>query len=256
VAYRNSKKEFDRAQLLLAKKHISESDFDNMQKNFEEDELRYNLAKEKMSLLESGRTKIANQPVESMVKSPIVGTILQLNVGRGDPVVPLTSYQAGTELITLAKMDNLIFKGTVDEIDVGKLNEGMAVTVKIGALPDEKVEGILYKISPKARKEDNTILFDVWIKITHQGGKALRAGYSANAEVVINQKDSILVVPERLVHYEGDSVYVEVMDDTTNEDTIKKKYIKTGLSDGLNIEVVEGLAESTFVVERPPKEIE
>ncbi|MCP4634618.1 MAG: efflux RND transporter periplasmic adaptor subunit [candidate division Zixibacteria bacterium] len=256
VVYRNSKKEFDRAQLLLAKKHISESDFDNSQRDYEESELRYKLAKEKLSLLQSGRSNIGNNKTESVIKSPITGTILALNVDRGDPVVPLTSYQAGTELITLAKMDDLVFKGTVDEIDVGKLEEGMTVQIKIGALPDEKIEGLLYKISPKARKEDNTILFDVWIKIIQTGDKMLRAGYSANAEVVINKKEDILVVPERLVHYEGDSTYVEIWPDTTNEETIEKTYIKTGLSDGLNVEVTEGLKDSILVVERPPKEIE
>ncbi|MBD3168028.1 MAG: efflux RND transporter periplasmic adaptor subunit [candidate division Zixibacteria bacterium] len=256
VAYDNSKKEFERAQLLLAKDHISESDFDNKKRDYEETELRYKLAKEKLSLLENGRANLGNKNTESVIRAPITGTILDLNVDRGDPVVPLTSYQAGTELLNMAKMDDLIFKGTVDEIDVGKLEEGMIVTIKVGALPDEKVEGVLYKISPKARKEDNTILFDVWIKITRAGEKMLRAGYSANAEVVINKKDDILVVPERLVHYEDDSTYVEVMKDTTNEESIEKVFIKTGLSDGLNVEILEGLAENTLVVERPPKEIE
>ncbi len=256
VTYRNAQKEFDRAQLLLAKEHISESDFDTKQRSYEEAELRYQLAKEKLSLLESGRTKIADRNVESVIKAPISGTILQLDVDNGDPVVPLTSYQAGTVLATIARMDDLVFKGTVDEIDVGKLEEGMEVTIKVGALPNEKIDGILYRISPKARKEDNTILFDVWIKITGESEKTLRAGYSANAEVVINQKDSILVVPERLVHYEGDSTYVEIMPDTTNKEKIDTVYIETGLSDGLNVEIVEGLVESTLVVERPPKEIE
>ena len=255
VAYNNTKKEFDRAQLLLAKQHISESEFDNTQKNYEESGLRYKLAKEKLSLLENGRADVADKQMESMVKSPITGTILDLRVNRGDPVVPLTSYQAGTELLTMARMDDLIFKGTVDEIDVGKLEEGMTVTIKVGALPGEKVEGLLYKISPKARKEDNTIFFDVWIKITKTGEKVLRAGYSANAEVVINKKEGILIVPERLVHYEGDSAYVEIMADTTKKESIDTVYVKTGLSDGLNIEIAQGLAESTFVIERPPKEI-
>lgn len=256
VAYKNSKKEFERAQLLMAKNHISEADFDNAQRDYEESELRYNLAKEKLSLLESGRANLGNKRTESVIKSPIDGTVLNLAVDRGDPVVPLTSYQAGTELLSMARMDDLIFKGTVDEIDVGKLEEGMIATIKIGALPDEKIEGMLYKISPKARKEDNTILFDVWIKITKAGEKMLRAGYSANAEVVINKKEDIMVVPERLLHFKDDSTFVEVMKDSTDKDAIDTIYVKTGLSDGLNIEIEEGLQESTLVVERPPKEIE
>ena len=255
VAYQNMEKEFKRSQLLLAQKHISESEFDNIQKNYEQAKFQLNLAEEKLSLLQSGKTKIAGRSIESIIKSPIGGIILQLNVDKGDPVIPLSQYQGGTELAIIANMDDLIFKGTVDEIDVGKLYEGMPAIIKIGALPGKKIEGLLYKISPKARKKENTILFDVWIKITEYGKINLRAGYSANAEIVINKKEDILTIPERLVHYEGDSTYVEVMPDTTDENSIEKKYIKTGLSDGLSVEVKGGLKEGALVVERPPKEI-
>jgi len=166
--------------------------------------------------------------------------------------VPLTSYQAGTELMTLAYMENLMFKGTVDEIDVGKLEEGMETIIKIGALPGEEVKGVLDKISPKAKKEENATLFDVEIKITQAGEKTLRAGYSANADIIINQKKDVLVIPERLIEFKGDTTYVEIKN---SNGEITKKEIKTGLSDGINIEVKEGLEEGDEVVERPPKEI-
>jgi HlyD family secretion protein len=150
-------------------------------------------------------------------------------------------------------MDELIFKGTVDEIDVGKLEEGMNCDLKVGALPGEKLKGILAKISPKAKKHDNTTLFDLEIQITDAGKKILRAGYSANADIIISKKDSILVIPERLVTFFADTARVEVQD---SSGTIEFKDITVGLSDGLNIEVVEGLALGDKVVERPPKEIE
>jgi len=154
----------------------------------------------------------------------------------------------------MAPMEKLIFKGTVDEIDVGKLTEGMPVDLKIGALPNEKLAGTLSKISPKAKKEDNTTMFDLEVEITHAGSKALRAGYSANAEVIISKKDSILMVPERLVTFQGDSAKVEVQDSASGK--IVFKNIEVGLSDGLNIEVKNGLSLGEKVVERPPKEIE
>jgi len=252
VDYDNAKSEYQRAKELSVQNLISQQDYDQKSKRYKETKLRMDLATEKLSLIEEGKTQIADKKIESVITSPITGTVLQRRVEEGDPIVPLTSYQAGTELMTLAYMENLIFKGTVDEIDVGKLEEGMQVLIKIGALPGEEIKGVLDKISPKAKKEENATLFDVEIKITQTGEKMLRAGYSANAEIIINQKKDVLVIPERLIEFKGDSTFVEVKNP---QGEITKKEIKTGLSDGINIEVKEGLEEGDEVVERPPKEI-
>ncbi len=254
VAYDHAKKDFDRANDLLAKKHISDEDFEDARQRLDEMDLRLKLSEEKLSLIESGKINIADRSIESVIRSPITGTVLARHVNEGDPVVPLTSFQDGTELLTLASMERLIFKGTVDEIDVGKLAERMPVNIKVGALPEAVVKGTLYKISPKARKEDNTVLFDVEIQLTEvQDSIALRAGYSANAEIVINKKDSVLVVPERLVTFRSDSSFVEIPDELGEP---KEIAIETGLSDGLQVEVIAGLEAGDSVIERPPKEIE
>jgi HlyD family secretion protein len=141
----------------------------------------------------------------------------------------------------------------VDEIDVGKLAEGMEAEIKIGALPKAEVKGTLYKISPKARKEDNTTLFDVEIVLTEMGEELLRAGYSATAEVVITRKDSVLTLPERLVTFRNDSAFVELLNELGEP---AESLITTGLSDGLKVEIVDGLDDSVQVVQRPPREIE
>lgn len=252
VNYENLRKEYGRTEELLQKKLISQQEFDQIFRNFREAELRLQLSQEKFSLIDKGKTSIANRKIESVIKSPIAGTVLERKVNVGDPVVPLTSYQAGTELFTLANMNDLIFRGTVDEIDVGKLKEGMPADLKIGALPNDTIQGMLYKISPKAKLQENTTLFDVEIKITKTGVKMLRAGYSANADLIIQKKEDILVIPERVVEFKEDSAFVEVKEPSGE---ITKKTIKTGLSDGLNIEVTEGLKEGDLLVERPPKEI-
>lgn len=252
VSYENLRKEYERTEELLQKKLISQQEFDRIFRNFREAELRLQLSQEKFSLIDKGKTSIANRKIESVIKSPIAGTVLERKVNVGDPVVPLTSYQAGTELFTLANMSDLIFRGTVDEIDVGKLKEGMPADLKIGALPNNTIEGMLYKISPKAKLQENTTLFDVEIKITKTGLETLRAGYSANADIIIQKKEDILVVPERVVEFKEDTAFVEVKEPNGE---IVKKTIKTGLSDGLNIEVMEGLKEGDLLVERPPKEI-
>lgn len=253
VTFDQTAREHDRAKQLRDKQLISRQEFESSLATYEEAELRLKLSQEKLALIESGSTEIADRTIDNIIKSPITGTVLSLLVEEGDPVVPLTSYQAGTELATLAKMDDLIFKGTVDEIDVGKLKEGMPVDVEIGALPNEKLAGTLEKISPKARKADGATLFDVEIVFSDITRDFLRAGYSANADVIINKAEDILLVPERLVTFADSVPSVEVRDTLGN---VEKRKIQTGLSDGINIQVIAGLNEGEMIVERPPKEIQ
>lgn len=253
VAYDNAKRELDRSSSLRDKQLVSHQEWEAKQASFDEAALRLKLAKEKLSLIESGRTEIADLKVDNTIRSSVNGTVLSRLVEEGDPVVPLTSYQAGTELMTLAYMEDLIFKGTVDEIDVGKLAVGQPVEIKVGAIPNDTIHGVLDKISPKAHKEEGSTLFDIEIRLTEVGSSFLRAGYSANANIIISRKDSILLLPERLVRIEDTASLVEIRDSLG---AIVSLPVKTGLSDGINIEIVEGLNEGDSVVERPPKEIE
>lgn len=252
VSYANAEREFERTKSMRDKQLISFQEFDKMKASFDDAELRLKLAEEKLSLIESGRTQIAGLQVDNTIRSPINGQVLERLVEQGDPVVPLTSYQEGTALMTLAHMEKLIFKGNVDEIDVGKLRAGMTVDIEIGALPNQKLKGTLLRISPKAHKEEGAILFEVEIELGDLGDKPLRAGYSANADIIIKSKDSIIVVPERLVKIQDSVSTVEVMDSIGAIDTVT---ITTGLSDGINIEVMTGLDTGQLLVERPPKEI-
>ena len=252
VAFDNANREFQRTKTLRDKQLISHQEYDSKLAIYDEAELRLKLAGEKLSLISSGQTTIADRQMDNIIKAPISGTVLSRLVEEGDPVVPLTSYQAGTELMTLARMDNLVFKGNVDEIDVGKLYEGMPCEIEIGAIPNEKIEGVLKRISPKAHKEEGSTLFEVEIIIKDAGDLVLRAGYSANADVIITKKEEILLIPERLITIEDSTSSVEIQDTLG---VITTRVITTGLSDGINIEVVEGIAEGELLVERPPKEI-
>ncbi|MFH1891938.1 MAG: efflux RND transporter periplasmic adaptor subunit [Candidatus Zixiibacteriota bacterium] len=253
VSFENAERNYNRVKGLFEKNLVSESDLDDAQNTYEQAAVQINSAKEKLSLIEKGKTQIAGRMVENVIRSPITGMILQRNVEEGDPVVPLTSYQSGTELMTLAQMDDLIFRGTVDEIDVGKLKQDMEVQLQIGAIPKDTIHGILRRISPKARKQDNTTVFDVEVTITSTTESVLRAGYSANAEVIVAQKDSVLVVPERLVTFTDDSTFVDIQDSTGG---VVQHPVEVGLSDGINIEIVSGLEEGQEIVEKPPKTIE
>lgn len=193
---------------------------------------------------------------ESIIRAPAAGTVLTRLVNEGDPIVPLTSYQPGTEMATIADMSDLIFKGTVDEIDVGKLSVDMQARIKVGALPSDVVTGRVARIAPQAQQKEGATLFDVEIELDPGQKITLRAGYSANADVIIREKKDVLTLPERLVTFEdgGKKTFVEVPGADPKAEP-KKVEVKTGISDGLNVEIVSGLKKGDKVVERPPREI-
>jgi HlyD family secretion protein len=246
------KKEMDRSKELQLKGLISDQDYENLIRQYDEANLKHQMAKERLDLIEKGKVRIANTDIESVVTSPLSGFILEKSVNLGDPVVPLTSYQPGTALMRMADMNDLIFKGTVDEIDVGKIKEGLPCELQVGAIPGEAIGGHVILISLKAKKEDNTTVFPVEIKIDRIENTVLRAGYSANAHIIIAQRDSVLSIPERVVTFRNDSAFVELR---AGPEKTEERYIKTGLSDAIQIEILEGLEDGQEVLEKEVKEI-
>ncbi len=230
---------------------VSKSEMEAIEGTFREAELRFKTSAERLELLEKGRIRMANRDINSLINSPISGIVLSQSVFQGDPVVPLTNFQPGTELCSLADMASLLFKGTVDEIDVGKIADGMAAEIQIGALPDARIPGRVDRIFPKAKKEGNATLFDIWILIDPAAGTTLRAGFSATASIQIRESKQVVLIPERLILFEDGKKFVEIPDGEAS----KKVEVRTGLSDGLNIEILDGLKEGDMVVERPPREI-
>jgi HlyD family secretion protein len=137
-------------------------------------------------------------------------------------------------------MNDIIFEGKVDETEVGKIKEGMPIELEIGAIDKEKFDAILEYISPKGVEENGAIQFEIKANVHLKKGQFIRAGYSANANIVLDRKDSVLVIPEGMLKFEDDSSYVEVLT-AEEEQQFEKRYVKTGLSDGINIEITEGL---------------
>ncbi|MBP3191132.1 efflux RND transporter periplasmic adaptor subunit [Natronogracilivirga saccharolytica] len=252
-ALENLQREMFRTEKLRERDMVSDHDYQELQQRKRDAEIDLQLNRERLELLESGRIMIGETLIESVIKAPANGFILEKSVDIGDPIVPLTSYQAGTVLMSLACMEDLIFKGTVDEIDVGKMEEGMAADIRIGALPDAKVKGELSKISLKAVKRDNSTVFPVEIRITDPGGYNLRAGYSANANVIIDHREDVLTVPERIVTYNDDKTTVYVPG--RGEGGREEREIRVGLSDAINVEVIEGLEEGETVLEKPVRNL-
>jgi len=258
ASYQKAQADLRRGQVLHERGLLAKGDLDALHEVFELAEVALEQARDNRELTRSGKVSGSVTEVERIIRATASGTVLSRAVNAGDPVVPLTSYQPGTELASIADMRDLIFKGTVDEIDVGKIRAGMSCRIKVGALPDDPVTGWLSRIAPQAQKSEGATLFDVEIELDPDQPVVLRAGYSANADIIIREKDGILLMPERLVLFEGEGeealTFAEIPSDLPEADP-EKVPIEVGLSDGLNVEVVEGLKQGDKVVQRPPREI-
>ena len=243
-----------RVERLYERGMVSEADFENAGQAFQQAVLSRKMAEEELAILDKGKAVVAGRSVESVIVSPVAGHVLKRHVDTGDPVVPLTSYQPGTELMTIADMDDLLMVGTADEIDVGKIREGMPVEIKVGAFPDRPVSGTLLRVSLKSHKKDNATVFDVEVSdLSAPDGVQLRAGYSANADIIIKRAVDVSIIPERVVEFRGDSTFVRLPSQNGAEP--EERPIVLGMSDGINTEVVGGLQVGDRVLEKKTKEI-
>jgi HlyD family secretion protein len=256
ASYDRAKADFERSQELSRNGVLPKSDLDVKREAFELAKVALAKAEQQRDLTRNGRVETETVRMESIIRAPAAGTILTRAVNPGDPVVPLTSYQPGTELAAIADMSDLIFKGTVDEIDVGKLHVDLPARIKVGALPTDVVTGKVARIAPQAQQKEGATLFDVEIELDRGTHATLRAGYSANADLIIREKKDVLTIPERVVIFEdgGKKTFVELPPAKPKEQP-KKTAVKLGISDGLNVEVAEGLSQGAKVLERPPKKL-
>jgi HlyD family secretion protein len=252
ASFRKAEGDYQRSLQLSKSGVLPKSDVEAKKESYDLAHVALTKAEQNRDLTRKGRLTVSG--TESIIRAPAAGTILTRTVNPGDPIVPLTSYQPGTEMATIADMRDLIFKGTVDEIDVGKLSVGMTTRIKVGALPTDVVTGRVSRIAPQAQQKEGATLFDVEVELD-PSKITLRAGYSANADVIIREKKDVLVIPERLVTFADGGKKATVEIPGTDPKSPKKVDIKTGISDGLNVEVVSGLTKGQKLVERPPKEI-
>lgn len=201
-----------------------------------------NSAISNLRLLKEGVDQNSKQ-VANVVNSPVAGMVLDVPLEEGTSVIERNNFNEGTTIATVADMNTLIFEGQVDEADVGSIEEGMPILLKIGAIPDQEYDAILEYISPKGVKEEGTVKFEVKAAVKQTGDRFLRAGYSANGDIIIHKKDNILAIKERDIIYDGDDTYVEVK----KGDEFDRKKVETGISDGLNTEITSGL-DTTMLV--------
>jgi HlyD family secretion protein len=240
IALANAKRNYDRNKKLLDQSVIAKTDFEKYEYDYTSAQEELKSAENNLELIKEGQTKNSGSTTNTLIRSTINGMVLDIPVEIGNSVIESNTFNDGTTVAVIADMGEMIFEGKVDESEVGKIQEGMDLILTIGAINDAKFHATLEYISPKGKEENGAIQFEIKAAVDLIDSIFVRAGYSANADIVLDKRDSVLAVSESLIKFENDSAYVET---ETGPQTFEKKYIKTGLSDGINIEVLSGLTK-------------
>lgn len=268
VSYENAKREEERQRGLLEEGVISQqeynrfkvdldlrkAEYENTQvaagNNLRQLETALDIAKQEyqaainnLQLLREGAARSSRQ-VANIVTSTIDGMVLDVPVEEGTSVIERNNFNEGTSIAIVADMNSLIFEGKVDEADVGKLREGMPLELTVGAIENTKFDATLEFISPKGVDEEGTVKFEVRAAIKPSKEIFLRAGYSANADIILDRRQNVIAIKERDVIFEDDTTYIEVK---TGDRQFQKKPVKLGLSDGILVEVVSGVDTTSQV---------
>lgn len=239
IVLNNAKIEFDRNRDLFEKGIISRQQFQNV-------ELQYNQALQSVSNAESDLEIIRSgsaggaASANTNIRATVPGTILEIPVEEGFQVIASNSFNAGTTIATIADMKKMIFEGKVDEAEVGKLRVGMPLEVNLGAIEDQSLDAELKFIAPKGNEEQGAVQFIIEADLFLNDSIFIRAGYSANASLVLERKDSIMAISEALLQFdrETEKPYVQVL---IGEQEFERRDVEIGISDGVNVEVLSGI---------------
>jgi len=240
INLQNASEEFERQKKLYADKLISISEYNKYQLAYKLQREAMQSAENNLLLIREGATRKSDL-VSNMIRATVDGMILDVPNKEGAFIVESSTFGAGTTVATLADMTDMIFEGMVDEAEVGKIREGMELVLDVGALEGEPFTAELEYISPKGVEDQGTIKFEIRAAVTLSDKLFLRANYSANADIVLEKKENVLAINERDLIFEDEKHFVEV---EVAPQTFEKRQIETGLSDGLNIEVISGLSKT------------
>ena len=239
----NAKRDYERQRVLFQEKLISELDFNRF-------ELQYHLAEEavkasenNVALIRDGASKKSGK-VSNEVQATVSGVLLDVPVKEGGFVIQSNTFNEGTTIASIANMEDMIFEGRVDESEVGKLKEGMPLELRVGAIGDPRFMAHLEYIAPKGFEDQGTIKFEIRAAVNLSEDTFLRAGYSANADIVLERRDNVLAINEANLIVDGNKTFVEV---ETGPQKFVRREVVVGLSDGINIEIVSGLDQNESI---------
>lgn len=239
IILNNAKIEFDRNKLLYEKEIISKQDFQNASLNFDRASQDLANAKSDLEVIllgSAGGSSTAN----TNIRATVAGTVLEIPVEAGDQVVESNTFNAGTTIATIADLNKMIFEGKIDESEVEKLKIEMPLVINLGAIQNKDFDAKLKFIAPKGNEEQGTVKFKIEADVFLDNSINVRAGYSANASLVLEKKDSVMVISEALLQFDksDEEAFVEI---EKSDQKFKRIKIETGISDGINIEILSGL---------------
>ena len=241
LTYNNSQTVFDRNKILFEKGVISRQDFENSELNLNQSKENYEQAKDDYKIIKQGSLS-GGSSANTTIVAQIPGTILEIPVREGDQVIQSNNFNAGTTIATVADMSKMIFEGKVDESEVGKLEEGKQITVVLGAIIEKEFPAVLTFVAPKGIEQNGAVQFTIKADVDINSSTRIRAGYSANAEIELESKDSILVIKEALLQFNRitEKPFIELL---KQDGRFQVKNVEIGISDGINVEIIEGLEE-------------
>jgi HlyD family secretion protein len=252
IQYKNAKIDYDRNKKLYKDGVIALAEFQQYELVYENAKEELETAEDNLELIKEGVTKRSGSATNTIILATIDGMVLDVPVEVGNSVIESNTFNEGTTIASVADMGEMIFEGKIDESEVGKIKEGMDLILTIGALENEVFNAELEYISPKGVEENGAIQFEIKAAINLKVDVFIRAGYSANADIVLDKKDSVLSIPESLITFERGKKYLEI---ETGEQEFEKREVETGLSDGIFIEIVNGLNQDEKI-KNPNKTIE
>lgn len=238
ISFDNAQSQLQRYQQLFDQKLMNETEFNQFKVGFDLKRQELETAQSNRELVKEGASKRTGK-ASNLVMSTVSGTVLDVPIKEGASVIEANNFNEGTTIASIADMGDMIFQGRVDESEVGKLSEGMPVSITVGALGEQKLEGKLEYIAPKGKEKEGTIEFEVRAAVKLKQGALLRANYSANADIILDSKPGVMALEENVVIFDKGKTFVEV---ETAAQTFSRREVKLGLSDGINVEVVSGVA--------------
>lgn len=243
ISLEQAQRDFDRMKNLYEQKLVSAEDYekaDVARKQAEEEKLA---ADDNLEIVKEGISKSNASLSSTFIRSTITGLILDVPVKVGNSVIMSNTFNDGTTIASVADMTDLIFRGNIDETEVGRIREGMPVKITLGALQDITFDATLEYISPKGVEENGANQFEIKAAVTVPDTVTVRSGYSANASIVLKSARGVVTVPESILEFSGDTSFVHVLTDSVPRQAFDRRRVELGMSDGISIEVKSGIAE-------------
>ena len=239
--------DFQREENLYNQKRVSADEFDKSKQALDQAKHEKVAAEDALQVVRDGVSKSNASASSTLIRSTISGIILDIPVKVGNSVILSNTFNDGTTIATVANMNDLIFRGNIDETEVGQLVYGMNMKITIGALQDLSFDAALEYISPKAVESNGANQFEIKAAVKLSEGSKIRAGYSANAEIILASAPKVLSIPESAIEFSGDTTFVYVVKGDGKNKTYERKQVETGLSDGVNIEIKKGITDKDKV---------